>query len=1628
MKKHLPSLLAVLFCALVPPLRAAGEADLFPLMTWEGYKAKAVAAPKTGAAKGPSGQAAVRIEATAKGNFQGAVAHFAAPVDFSQYAALEFWMRHGITQKNGGKLSLVMHVQGDFGRSHCSFSVPSSDWSRVEIPLDKASFTPQRGNSVNLAGVASLRIYPYGGMNEPGKFLEFAGFRLLPKSGGPRPLKAMNYTHLAAPTSGEGGSTLTDGDLGKNVHFRAYSDDPDIVFDLGGRFTVDEIRVHANSAPSHNFSEIAVMLSFDRAAWHAAGTLRNTAEGTEPRQLVYTFRSPDRPMVGRYVRLKAARPRSDFPAELSEVEFTGHEPTAEETARAAEAAYDRGAPMPPRTEKDYVRLAGNGLELWISRADGAVNGVFCDGRLVAERLTPKYTLQTREKDTAVDGRGDRVEKIGLEADGSVAAVLANPGLPGLRLRRTWHIEGNALMVKTEVLANGMKERFFLRLATEVILEPSFRRDGFYDLPGSALAAAMFRLPSAEVQADRTLTNIPTIAFENAKAGLTLWHTRYRANGRFTYMDVGTEEENLQFFRPNGWLLTAATLVPADAPSQSFEERLSFTRGGMIRAYDEYISTPDAKAFRGQIRRPAWLRDLRCDISLGWDANYPGSSRRHIANMTDAFSPRGYIHECAMSDQDGIWGDLPVKGEIRGWFGNRNTAEELRDKVRALRKMNPRLKLGYYTWFWSAFPWSTPVKTHPEWFVRTLRSGAKASWFPGVNTNYLRFFGIRESREEARNQIVNFVNYYEQDNWYLDGGKSGPYAKDWDTMRIDDPLGQTDFYLDVRRAIKEGHPDRVVFFNHSENPLGDLGYLESFGGTLTSEWRRGAILMWKFKLYNYKDPLHHSVYIYWLPGVDGAFHNYMAGVGVVGSYCSRGFSARDLPYIAARYEIRQAQLADAGIRPDWRLDAAEELELMALRQGGNGWLFINPHGAAKAVREVSVETAPLGLSDPSRPIHAWLYTIRDGRQYKGTFAEPAVARAYQSSGWIAERAVVPRYLGAFPYAARFTRQVEAEPGVAQVLMLSQTPAVVVSVAGEPSHYYLAGQPGIRLEGDGRRFTVESEEPCEIGLMLPEGQSAASVTVNGRPAEATLRAEAGMRLAIVPVGKGRSEIELATRPGAAPVATALEVSRKGRTLTVKVAPEGAPVQIYEAGRLALSRTGSFTLELPDTVRDGDYEAVSGGLRRPFTLKKLGRPMKLRPILLPQKARTETAKVEATVRGVRVLSRGTSATEACGYASADAGRLVLKAGTHRFYESHFNRLSAMLEIQARRYLRLRLASGFWFHNVFGYQPKRHSVRLSRPDVFGGLVLDFGTPAGYTVRSAAGLGIQNEKRDTAQPEGWGKRAKQDHVYLLDGILVDEKTKEKEVWIDLHSLGAPEDWDGRLCLAVHLEDICPDRSLAVEVVESADQLPNGAKALKPQELGRVEPMLLGIPRIQGAPDWKALPALGEMHAVKSAMPPLKTVVKAAYDDKNLYFHYRCEEEPGRILNTEGGKINKPWLGDGIEFFVGKTDEPGMIYHVVLDVANARFVEIARLVREPGARNIERADSTVKAAFAVRDGQWEAVVTLPWGELGGRPEAGKPVPFNLMRNRLEQGKFGHYILAPGTEYYSGRQCQFRLAR
>jgi hypothetical protein len=112
---------------------------------------------------------------------------------------------------------------------------------------------------------------------------------------------------------------------------------------------------------------------------------------------------------------------------------------------------------------------------------------------------------------------------------------------------------------------------------------------------------------------------------------------------------------------------------------------------------------------------------------------------------------------------------------------------------------------------------------------------------------------------------------------------------------------------------------------------------------------------------------------------------------------------------------------------------------------------------------------------------------------------------------------------------------------------------------------------------------------------------------------------------------------------------------------------------------------------------------------------------------------------------------------------------------------------------------------------------------------------------------------------------------------------------------------------------------------------------------------------------------------------------------------------------------------------VGIGKDSQRIIHMVLDVAGVAYIENVSLVKTAGAKSSLLTTNPVKHTFKRSGGKWVMTLTVPWSLFGGKPAAGELRAFNMMRNRLEQGQFGQYTLAPGKRYMSEKQYQFKLA-
>ena len=1434
------------WCEFAPGTQPAG---------WVALPGEANVPPRVTVVQGDAavGRSSVRSEAVDKGQWQGIQWVPAKAVDLSQCASVSFWIRHRVAEAPVHFACMIDFREG--GTIYRNF-LPSIDreWEAVELPLDPYSWeSPTREVPVRIGrNIKRFALHPYTAMDLPGEYLMVDGLEFRPRVEGTHKLGVVSYQYVSAPTRGDDNATvLTDGKVDEQAQalWRQYANLPDIRFDLGGLHLVDSIRVEAIAVPSQNISGFMVYASRDGKKWNlVASTQSESGSGKKTHQVL---EKPGLGAVGRYFRIECQRPRQDFRLRLGEVSFFGRLPTQEEVTESVATQYDIGPQLPEVGDADYWRLQSGAMAVWVHKATGVVGGIVHGADRLAERVFNRYEIVAGET-TAANGYGDKV--IADQFEGNMLRLaIRNSTLPGLEIHSTYRLADGRLEHRVSFVNRGAPTEAMLFLDREVVLVQDYREDGAYESWGSG--HDMTRRFASQVPLECPADVGAAMSFENGLANNTVLHYRYRyddayvqiGSGKVTWVGYGAKRTILT---PTGWRLGDGVFKMDRDRELSVETHLAFSKGTLIDAYAHYLALPDVKEFRGGITRPEWLRDVRC-VGAG-PASWLGMFRGGVEPFLDfqlELLREGTILIPGIGDSHWTWGDQPTSGTMRNLFGAIRSTDDVRERIAALKAKSPRVKLALYSWLWSAMSGSNVFKAHPDWFIQGDRDGAELSWYPNWSTNYQRLLSPAGSEDYVVKQVLDNANYYGLDCWYLDGGGS-PVAIDWQNMRMDGPAAWDRVYRRVRTGLRADNQDRAVFFNDPENPLGDFGFLESGGAFLASDWRAPAAWMWKYELWQRFDPDRTPTYIYWVGPADGPYQDYMVGLGLTPSYISRAPSPRDVPYLGAQQQTRRARLVDAGIQPNWRFDAETTTECVALQLGNAGWVFVKSHGPDPRTETVGVDLEPLGLDDTDSPVHAWALRVRDGGVWHGRLSEREAEQVYRETGWSLDRAIVTEYLGESAWRARMERSLDLRPRRLILWMLTQCPALVYSVEGLRTQLWLPDTLGVSVSGTIRNgvldLTVSSKrKEAEVAAVLPDGMALERVTVADLPVECKLFASGGARLALIAVGEGTSRIVGRLAPATAPaskprlnisggkpggrlvVRAELAADWEGQRLLVSAVKDG---MAYWAGAVtARVPVTEVAIGIPRAIEGGNYAIVAydagGNAAASAPVELAGgtpqtRAIRQYPIL---KLVREVRKASASAPGIQVTGCAWRYDREASTAQAEPEALVLSVASDPYSRSFWGTAAAGLEMKTQRYVKLRMSGNFEFFNTHSPHPKHHFVATDNKDNFVGIVLDFGTPSGYAVRTAVGMGGVSAKRASVLPE-WGSSRRAQHIVSASDFAL-RKDESEELWLDLVTLGAPGDWDGRVWLSAMLQHVAHDRQLRVEVLQSTAKLPPGVKA-----------------------------------------------------------------------------------------------------------------------------------------------------------------------------------------------------------
>jgi hypothetical protein len=128
-----------------------------------------------------------------------------------------------------------------------------------------------------------------------------------------------------------------------------------------------------------------------------------------------------------------------------------------------------------------------------------------------------------------------------------------------------------------------------------------------------------------------------------------------------------------------------------------------------------------------------------------------------------------------------------------------------------------------------------------------------------------------------------------------------------------------------------------------------------------------------------------------------------------------------------------------------------------------------------------------------------------------------------------------------------------------------------------------------------------------------------------------------------------------------------------------------------------------------------------------------------------------------------------------------------------------------------------------------------------------------------------------------------------------------------------------------------------------------------------------------------------------------QTVVRAAYDDNNLYLLVEgLDSEVGRLIAESKKRDDPVWKDNNFEFFFAPPVFGARYVHFVINHKGAIYDTMSR---SPVDRDLDF-NLKVETAVKVLDDRWVAELSVPFSELGGvAPKPGEAWPVNVGRGR-----------------------------
>ena len=658
------------------------------------------------------------------------------------------------------------------------------------------------------------------------------------------------------------------------------SGEPEIIFDLQDKKFVREIVISANAVPSQNFSSVIVYASSNKKDWKSLTSVFHNR--SERSKITYEMKGKVN-YAARYFRLAFQRSKYDNAVEVKNVDFCCSEDVAVDEISSAQKTYKRPSGLNKAIFKTNDKLnhylaAGN-LIAAISKQTGAVTGIKNKRNLQIDGSYDTYFLENREKITEANELKDKVIRVSKQKK-SLVLTAVNPDLPGIEIIKKYSLSSdNTRLLKRVSFINKRKDGrkdLFLTLRTNTILDPAYRKDGFYFGADWGFGG---RKKASEVNFD--VANLPHCPgnskfgfFVNPESDYNIGQYLFKVNDRYVSgtITLWFEKENIPItYTAYGWKCGMATLHLQPNKETSLEYSFHSFKGKDLEFYGEYLKIPEVAKRYNEFAPVEWIRDFKCSI--------PGSLYHVAAQNIGVFNKDGYVVSLAMGPNR--WGDWVAKGVVNTSTGDMLPCDLLAKEFGLLHNRFSQAKVGTYCWAWCGMPHSNAFKQHPEWFITRTKDGKPWSAYgSGTVLNHLRHIGLPDSYKKMLSGAEEIMTEFKSDFFYLDGGNGGTNVIDWKNLRVTQIYDWDNFHTNLKRTVRKFGKDKALYFNSHSEWCYDLGFHEGIQGRFTSKlWRDSADALYVTKMKQKFEPLRKVIPLYWNDIAAQYYANYCIGMGL-----------------------------------------------------------------------------------------------------------------------------------------------------------------------------------------------------------------------------------------------------------------------------------------------------------------------------------------------------------------------------------------------------------------------------------------------------------------------------------------------------------------------------------------------------------------------------------------------------------------------------------------------------------------------------------------------------------------------------------------------------------------------------